>query len=67
MKKIVTFDQIKESKYSGLDGAIAIAFPNADDVVKEGLIGLPFGTVEIDGQGWDWILKSSYYLFMVAQ
>ena len=67
MKKIVSFDQINESKYSGLDGAISIAFPDATNILKEGLIGMPFGTVEIEGKGWDWILKASYYLFLEAQ
>ena len=57
MKKIVSFDQIKETKLSGLDGAIECAFCCAESVNKEGMTGLPFGTVEIDGKGWDWILK----------
>lgn len=66
MKKLVSFDQIKEAKTQGLDGAIACAFPCAENIAKDGLIGLPFGTVEIDGKGWDWILKSDHYVFIEA-
>ena len=66
MKRLIPFDQIKEQKYSGLDGAIACAFPGRLDVIKEGLTGVGFGTVIIDGQAWDWILKADYYLFMEA-
>lgn len=67
MKKIISFDQVKESKHSGLDGALAVAFPGAVNVVKEGLIGVGFGTVEVDGIAWDWILKCNHYLFILAE
>ena len=63
---IITFEQVKNSGKSGLDGAILCAFPGAQDVQKEGLIGLTFGTIEVDGKGYDWILKAGYYLFMDA-
>ena len=65
MKKIVMFDEMV--KGNGLDGAITVAFPSAREVVKDGLQGLPFGTVEIDGKAWDWILKCSHYVFMEAE
>ena len=63
---IITFEQIKHSGKSGLDGAILCAFPGAQDVQKEGLIGLTFGTIEVDGKGYDWLLKAGYYLFLEA-
>jgi hypothetical protein len=66
MKKIISFDQIIESKFSGIDGAIACAFSEAQEVTKDGMVGLPFGTVEIDGKGWDWILKNDHYIFIEA-
>lgn len=67
MKKIISFEDIKEKSIpQGLDGAINIAFPGCSEVKKDGLIGLPFGTVEIDGKGWDWILKADHYLFIEA-
>lgn len=67
MKKLVSFDQIREEASAhGLDGAVACAFPFAENIVKDGLIGLPFGTVEIDGKGWDWILKNDHYVFIEA-
>lgn len=62
----VTFDQIKTIKLAGLDAAIALAFPDAQDVQKEGLTGLPCGTVIIDGIAYDWLLKPSYYVFFEA-
>lgn len=37
---IITFEQVKNRGKSGLDGAILCAFPGAQDVQKEGLIGL---------------------------
>lgn len=60
----VTFDQIKTIKLSGLDAAIALAFPEAQDVQKEGLTGLPYGTVIVDGKAYDWLLKATGYVFM---
>ena len=62
----VTFDQIKTTKLAGLDAAIALAFPDTQDVQKEGLIGLPYGTVTIDGIAYDWLLKPSHYVFFGA-
>ena len=63
---IITFEQIKHSGKSGLDGAILCAFPGAQDVQKEGLTGLTFGTVQVDGKGYDWLLKAGHYIFMEA-
>jgi len=62
----VTFDQIKTIKLAGLDAAIALAFPDAQDVQKEGLTGLPCGTVVVDGTAYDWLLKPSHYVFFEA-
>lgn len=62
----VTFDQIKTTKLPGLDAAIALAFPDVQDVQKEGLTGLPCGTVNIDGIAYDWLLKPSHYVFFEA-
>ncbi len=66
MKKIVSFDQIKETKLSGLDAAIECAFCGANSIIKEGLVGFPFGTIEVDGKGWDWVLKNDHYVFIEA-
>ena len=63
---IITFEQVKNSGKSGLDGAILCAFPVAQDVQKEGLIGLTFGTIQVNGKGYDWLLKAGYYLFLDA-
>ena len=63
---IITFEQVKNSGKPGLDGAIICAFPGAQDVQKEGLIGLTFGTIQVDGKGYDWLLKAGYYLFLEA-
>ena len=60
----VTFDQIKTIKLAGLDAAIGLAFPDAQDVQKEGLTGLPCGTVVVDGLPFDWLLKATGYVFM---
>lgn len=68
MKKIISFcDIAAKSKEQGLDGAISLAFPGCSEVVKEGLIGMPFGTITVDGNAWDWILKADHYLFIVAE
>lgn len=65
---IVTFDQIIESRRKiCLDSALKVLFPQASEFVKEGLIGLGFGTVEVDGVGWDWILKADHYVFFLAE
>lgn len=63
----VTFDQIKAATLVGLDAAITMAFPNAKDVQKEGLTGLPCGTVIVDGKPFDWLLKPSHYVFFEAE
>jgi hypothetical protein len=62
----ISFDQIKTIKLSGLGAAIALAFPDAQDVQKEGLTGLPYGTVTIDDVAYDWLLKPSHYVFFEA-
>ena len=62
----VTFDQIKTTKLTGLDAAISLAFPDAQDAQKEGLTGLPYGTVTIDDVAYDWLLKPSHYVFFEA-
>ena len=61
---LITFEQIKHSGKSGLDGAIGCAFPGAQDVQKEGLTGLPCGSVVVDGIPFDWLLKAVGYAFM---
>lgn len=63
----VTFDQIKATKLTGLDAAVALAFPDAKDIQKEGLTGLPYGTVIVDGKPFDWLLKPSHYVFFEAE
>ena len=60
----VTFDQIKTTKLTGLDAAISLAFPDAQDAQKEGLTGLPYGTVVVDGKPFDWLLKATAYVFI---
>lgn len=67
MKKIVSFEQIADSGFSGLDGTLLVAFPGARDVSKDGLVGLPFGTVTVDGIAWDWLLKNDHYVFIPAE
>lgn len=62
----ITFYQIKTSKLAGLDAAIALAFPDAEDVQKDGLTGLPYGTVVVNGMAYDWLLKASHYVFFEA-
>lgn len=66
MKTTISFDQIKTTKLSGLDAAIALAFPTVEDVQKEGLTGLPYGTVVVDGKPFDWLLKANGYVFFEA-
>lgn len=61
---LITFEQIKHSGKSGLEGAICCAFPGAQDVQKEGLTGLPCGSVVVDGIPFDWLLKAAGYTFM---
>lgn len=67
MKTTISFDEIKTTKLSGLDAAISLAFPKATDIQKEGLTGLPYGTVIVDGKPFDWLLKSTGYVFFEAE
>jgi len=68
MKKLISFDDIAQhSKEQGLEGAIDLAFHGCSDVQKEGLVGVGFGTVVVDGEAWDWILKADHYLFISAE
>lgn len=64
MKTTISFDQIKATKLSGLDAAISLAFPEATDIQKEGLTGLPYGNVTVDGKTFDWLLKPTGYVFI---
>ncbi len=67
MKKIVTFEQATEAAGSkGIDAAILAGFGKCE-YVKDGLVGMPFGTVEVDGVAYDWIMKNDYYLFIIAE
>ena len=49
-----------------LDGAISAHFGKGVEVVKDGVIGAPYGTVEIDGVAYDWKLKVGHYSFVPA-
>lgn len=49
-----------------LDGAISAHFGEGVDVVKDGLIGVPCGTVEIDSVAYDWKMKVDHYSFVPA-
>lgn len=67
MKKSISFDEICQAGLNlGLDAAISKAFPGCKEVKKGGLIGEPLGTIEVDGVAWDWVLKSNYYVFLLA-
>jgi len=64
VKITISFDQIKATKLSCLDAAITLAFPGTEDVQKDGLTGLPCGTVTVDGKPFDWLLKAAGYVFI---
>lgn len=49
-----------------LDDAITQAFGKACNVVKDHLIGLPYGTVEVDGKAFDWVMKVDRVVFNEA-
>lgn len=50
-----------------LDEAIKLAFNNPSDVTKEGLVGLPCGTVELNGKAYDWVMTVDRFKFMEAE
>lgn len=50
-----------------LDEAIDLAFNKPLKVEKDGLVGLPLGTVVIDGIAWDWIKTHDRYRFILAE
>lgn len=63
----MTIEVLKTENDKGtLDGALAIAFPCATEIEKEGLIGPCFGTVVVDGVAWDWIQKFDRFQFITA-
>lgn len=50
-----------------LDEAIDWAFDKPTEVEKDGLVGLPFGTVIVDGKAWDWVKSHDRYRFTPAE
>lgn len=50
-----------------LDEAIANAFNNPSSVVKEGLIGTGYGTIEINGEAYDWTQSHDRFRFFPAE
>ena len=50
-----------------LDEAIKLAFNNPSDVAKEGLVGVPYGTVDVNGKAYDWIMSFDRFKFMEAE
>lgn len=50
-----------------LDEAIDLAFNKPSNVEKDGLIGLPLGTVVVNGAAWDWIKTHDRYRFILAE
>lgn len=50
-----------------LDEAIAKAFNNPSEIVKDGLIGAGFGTVEVNGQDYDWTQSHDRFRFFPAE
>lgn len=50
-----------------LDEAIDLAFSKPSNVEKDCLVGLPLGTVVIDGIAWDWIKTHDRYRFTLAE
>ena len=49
-----------------LDGAISAHFGKGVEVVKDGVIGVPYGTVEINGVAYDWKMKVDCFSFIKA-
>lgn len=50
-----------------LDEAIAKAFSKPSDIVKDGLIGTGYGTVEINGKAYDWTQSHDRFRFFPAE
>lgn len=50
-----------------LNEAIDLAFNKPSTVEKDGLIGLPLGTVVVNGVSWDWIKTHDRYRFILAK
>ncbi len=55
----------KTGRFS-LDAAITTGFGRKCEVVKEGLVGEPWGTVQINGVWYDWFQKHNSYRFIPA-
>lgn len=50
-----------------LDEAIAKAFNKPSDIIKDGLIGIGYGTVEINGIAYDWTQSHDRFRFFPAE
>lgn len=50
-----------------LDEAIAKAFNKPSDIIKDGLIGIGYGTVEINGIAYDWTQIHDRFRFFLAE
>ncbi len=50
-----------------LDEAIDLAFNKPSNVEKDGLVGLPLGTVIVNDVTYDWIKTHDRYRFIVAE
>lgn len=50
-----------------LDEAIDLVFNKPSGVEKEGLIGLPLGTVIVDGVAYDWVKTHDRYRFIISE
>lgn len=46
-----------------LDEAIANAFNKPSNIVKEGLIGVGYGTIEVNGEAYDWTQSHDRFRF----
>lgn len=46
-----------------LDEAIANAFNKPSEIIKDGLIGAAYGTIEINGEAYDWTQSHDRFRF----